>query len=348
MKKVFFALTFMVYTFNIKAAILTVSNDPLTPAQYNNIQFAHNAANQDDTLLVYGSYDLASGTGPVYGTLSISKRLNIIGPGFHSINNNSKVAKFPNGFNFNSGSEGSLVSGLFVDISASVYCSVSHITIMNCHLGYVNINVIVDSIIIRDNVIIEWINGNASTNIFIENNLFIASGTTISNFNQASCLITNNVFIGMPLAGGGVFASVTNALISNNIFYGIRSYDTGSSLLGCVFNNNLSFQTTDNILPPQSATGTGNLINQDPLFTQINLPGYLNYSDDYRLLVSSPGHNAGTDGTDIGIYGGSIPILDSPLTGMAAIPYISIFNIANSVIQQNTNLNVHFKAYKHD
>ena len=50
-----------------------------------------------------------------------------------------------------------------------------------------------------------------------------------------------------------------------------------------------------------------------------------NMKNDYRLRDSSPGKNAGKDGTDIGIYGGRYPWKDG---GLPVNPHIETYDIA--------------------
>lgn len=70
----------------------------------------------------------------------------------------------------------------------------------------------------------------------------------------------------------------------------------------------------------------------------------INYAYNYRLTATSPGHNAGTDGTDIGPFGGVDPLPN--LYGTPPVPQIKIFNITNSVVTPNTPLEIYVKAKK--
>jgi hypothetical protein len=102
-------------------------------------------------------------------------------------------------------------------------------------------------------------------------------------------------------------------------------------------------------LPYGTNTGSGNIANQDPQFTTIQT---LNYTfsafDDYRLLSTSPGHNAGTDGTDIGPFGGFNPFPSSPIGGEPKIPQVKNMNINNTSLPLNGNLNINVKGKKQD
>jgi hypothetical protein len=85
------------------------------------------------------------------------------------------------------------------------------------------------------------------------------------------------------------------------------------------------------------------------MFTNVKLnkSGYgyyevLDFTSDLTLKATSPGHNAGTDGKDIGLYGGVGT--QNPLTGCPSIPQITTMNILNTVIAPGGTLNVVIKA----
>jgi len=98
-----------------------------------------------------------------------------------------------------------------------------------------------------------------------------------------SSLIKNNIFVGSTL---GLYA-VSNSIVNNNLFV-----------------ENISFPNGSNI-------GANNLVNQAQSSIFVNQTGNtFSYTDDYHLQPGCPGKNAGTDGTDIGIYGGASPWKD--------------------------------------
>jgi hypothetical protein len=68
------------------------------------------------------------------------------------------------------------------------------------------------------------------------------------------------------------------------------------------------------------------------------------YMQDYHLKSTSPGKNAGTDGMDVGIYGGSSPFKEGALP---VNPHIRFKNVAGSTNSSGT-LNIHFKVAAQD
>lgn len=66
-------------------------------------------------------------------------------------------------------------------------------------------------------------------------------------------------------------------------------------------------------LPPlvEPGSSSGNILGQNSTAILENAPGNMfAYENNYRLKATSPGKNAGTDGKDIGIYGGATPYRD--------------------------------------
>ena len=64
------------------------------------------------------------------------------------------------------------------------------------------------------------------------------------------------------------------------------------------------------------------------------------FHNNYRLKSTSLGHNAGTDGTDIGIYGGVFPWKDG---SMPSNPHIISKTIPGTT-DASGNLNVNIKV----
>jgi hypothetical protein len=109
-------------------------------------------------------------------------------------------------------------------------------------------------------------------------------------------------------------------------------------------------------------TGTGNLFNVDPQFTtpsSVSIVLDYTYTNpsvgpfaDFHLLSSSPGLNYGTDGTNIGIYGGNYSWIDGSTTDSRyryfampnQVPHMIQMDISNPSLPINGTLNVNFNA----
>jgi len=351
MKKISFIATIVVAYFmvmNASATIRTVSNNPLIPAQYADITSAITAAAAGDTILVAGSPTS-------YGDISISKKLILLGPGPNT-NNTFKFRATTGTITFGASASNSIVKGFIIFGFVYVNAGANYVLIernyilqpaIDRYIGITGTNSI-----IRGNVISSPISISASgINCVINNNIFTSGYTSVTGLNSTS-IFSNNI----------TFTSVSGsyANIQNNIF--IRNNTTvnvavETSCTFCNFQRNLTYNyPPDPMLPSGSilaipsgtgSTGSNNLNNTDPLFvnpTKIKT-GIYDYSDDCHLQVSSQGHNYGTDGTDLGVYGGNFSF---QMLGETDIPQIYFMMLTNPVVPVNGTLNVDVKARTHN
>lgn len=321
------------------ATVRTVSNNPNSPGQYTNLQTAINASSSGDTIYVHGSTTN-------YGSLSIKKKLSLFGTGHKPNKANNLVSQLgdiqldtANGV---SGASGTSIIGFSLN-SVNGYFGTGgtkNILISRNYFisGGTKIYVTGNNWRIENNIISQSsININSKNTIFILNNIF--DNASILSSNQPNVLISNNIFFGNAPATS--LNAVSNALLTNNIFYG--SSANGTSVDNNIFSNNISYQTANDTLPYGTSTGSGNFVNQNPLFTNVTANNF-NYSFDFSLMAISPGKNAGTDGKDIGIYGGSKPFVD--MTGSPAIPQMKSVTLLNPMIPLGDSLHVIIKAKK--
>jgi hypothetical protein len=153
----------------------------------------------------------------------------------------------------------------------------------------------------------------------------------------------------------GPQVTATLTVFNNNIFV-YDSLSTGSYngifVNNSVFNNNLVYSSGGVVvsLPPDPVdslnSGSNNINSADPQFTTGRLsngivalasPELDAYS--WHLKSTSPGHNAGADGTDVGIYGGLYPMPN--LEGVTTLPQIRRMDILNQQVPHNGVLSVH-------
>jgi len=356
-KNLLFLIVYLViFTIEINAQVITVSNNTNTPGQYSNLQDAITAANPGDTIYVHGS-------NTSYGNITVNKRLTFIGPGFNPqsqfalssyITSITLDTLVPLSSGFGSRFIG-LNIGYFVK-KTTEFWRIDDILIDRCRIASsLSTHVIGNNWIFR-NCYFYWTVNNANlelnyySNIIITNCIFDFSsipGTTnspaIINSNKNSVIINNNLFTGYHQ--GSSFSNISNAQFSNNIFYGKSPQGASNS----IFTNNLTYGMTQYDLPYGNNSGQDNIVNVDPMFTYIPL-GVFSFSliYDYKLLPISPARNMGTDGTDLGIFGGGYPMVlnNNKITGESRLPQIYFMNIQNNVIDQNTPINVNIKARK--
>ncbi|MFN3839420.1 MAG: hypothetical protein ACK4RF_01820 [Cyclobacteriaceae bacterium] len=351
------------------ATVRTVSNDATRPAQFNgtgNTGFvaAHNASLAGDTIYVYGSpFD--------YGTLTISKRLVVMGAGYAPNNQFGQPTRAGQISLFRDGStdpSGSVIIGFF--ISGSINCTGTLVTnnvtifrnrITNYIYLYINSTLQATGWTIYNNIVYQVL-ANASsrtaasaTNILIANNIITGS---ITNINSNTVLIDHNVFL-----GPSNLYQLWNVIVTNNIFVRSSGDIFSSEVVFCTFNKNISLQNTIGPASSYSPTnifeatyigtgggsnsGSGNLVGTNPLFENVPNNDTYNITYNYRLQSGSPGKNYATDGTDLGIYGGSYPFPSGGTPGsgfdtspMPPVPQVTAVNIQNATIAPNGTLNV--------
>ncbi|QOI97348.1 MAG: hypothetical protein HRU69_07525 [Flammeovirgaceae bacterium] len=365
-------LILLLVSFASLATVRTVSNDPAVPAQFTttgeggNTSFnaAHTASSPGDTIYIYG-------TRFSYGTLTISKRLVVIGAGYGPNNQFGQPTRADNVSFFRDGStdpSGSVIAGLLV--SSNINCTgtlaTNNITIFRNSINsyiytYLNSSNLGSGWTIYNNIVYGILGGassrisSSSSNLLIANNIITGQ---VGYFNPPSVTIDHNVFL-----GSSNLNSVWNAVITNNIFVRSSGNIFANEVVFCTFNKNISNQNTIGAAAQYNPTnifeatylgtgggansGSGNLTGTNPLF--INVPDNSTYSNtyNYRLQSSSPGKNYATDGTDVGIYGGSYPFPSGGAAGsgfdtspMPPIPQVTSVNILNSTIAPNGTLNV--------
>lgn len=312
----------------LQAKVLTVSNRPGNPAQYQQVANAIAAA-PGDTIYVQGSETR-------YEDFTIDKRLTVIGPGHKPNKEIALLAEF-GGITVgvdNADASGSALIGINVNIVQGSSYAQNNITISRCKIDYIyaqgSIGGITKNWLIENNVL--YTLSFASTlptpyEFIIRNNIF--SGQIDYG---SSLMITNNIFIGSQ---SDAFVGLTNSSIHNNIFYGSSPQGAANS----TFNNNISYSNSNTSLPYGTNNGINNKVDVDPLFTTYT-GGAFSYDHDYHLQSTSPGKNAGTDGTDIGLYGG----IGFSESGEPPIPQVRAFLIKNGVVAPNSKLSITIKA----
>jgi hypothetical protein len=338
MKTKLFILSFIVLTFgSLQAHVITVSNNAVNAGHFTKIQTAADSVNVDDTIYVMGS--------PTdYGNVYIKTRCTIIGAGYAvtgTQNNWASIVDYVylDSIAFQNPVSGTKIMGL--DVNSSIQISstgaLNNIDIERC---YVNSWIYVGGTnwTIRNNDI-DYINCQNNANIYIQNNFIYGIVTS----NQTTVIIDHNNFVDNS---SNIFwyNDIHNALITNNVFYyGNPQYGCYS----CTFSNNItSYGSVVSLNTYAGNTGAGNIFATPPGWTDATIPASTvgqntiwNYK--WTFKAGSPAHNAATDGTDIGVYGGSYPMPN--LTGATRIPQMTLMNVSG-IVPAGGSINVNFKA----
>jgi hypothetical protein len=356
MKKVTALFVLLMMTFASFAVIRTVSNDPNNPAQYNTVQAALNACNHGDTVYVNGSQF-------TYPDFQITRRVVLIGGGYN-VSNQLNLATTVSSINLFKDTGVNDASGTVI-MGFSVTCRIalggSSLPVNNVRLTrnflagggcFPNVYISGASVnwTIYNNIIRGLSIDPAATNLIIQNNIFTAN---ISGGNQSSVIIDHNVFQG----NGSGLVNIRFATVTNNIFVRTAGNCIDAGVQFNTFNNNLSILSTVGPTSPTNSflggpnSGAGNFVTVDPQFESVaNFDNY-NPFHNYRLKSISSVRNAATDGTDLGIYGGSYPFPSGGVPGggydtspLPPIPQITALNILNSSLQPGAQLQVNVQA----
>jgi hypothetical protein len=353
-------LVFVFATVAASARILTVSNNPAFPAQYPDVQAAITAAAAGDTVFVHGSQFL-------YPDFTITKKLVLIGAGYNSNNQFNQATRVNNIYLVRDAglqnANGAVITGFLVPNSIQVTGSLNilNLTIFRNNVTYLyTYNPSIGAPfganwVIYNNIISVLYGGSggsltsSASNISVQNNFIIGD---IEGFSQNSVLVDHNVF-----QDANALSNMYYATLTNNIFVMSTGNIMASNVNFNTFNNNLSLLSTIGPNAPTNSflggsnSGAGNLVGIDPQF--VNMPNLnsFGFAFDYRLKPASAGHNAGTDGTDLGVYGGGFPYPSGGASGsgydtspLPPIPQVTEVNIQNATVQPGTPLNVNVKA----
>lgn len=261
------------------------------------------------------------------------------------------------------------------------YFTILNILIQNCQVTtvyndwYGNNYGSVDGIEVRDTYITSYVRFmRPTTNALFRNNLIlgandfysVTAGNIIYTNNilydgiyraaegsLTAITILNNNFIGSTGGEAAFNTKLKDCVISNNIFFGTTpSLATGGSSSSAfernVFTNNMVFSTGDDTMPPTGGgvgnSGSGNITGSSPLFSNAQLLNTWSSAYDFTLQGGSLAINAGSDGTDIGITGGSYPFPDPNfILKTTHAPVIQILN-TSTVINPGDDLPVRIKA----
>lgn len=266
----------------------------------------------------------------INSVLQIDKRLNIYGAGHHPDSTAATGKTSINAFVlFLSNSSGSRLEG--VQLAGTIYLQYSgkrirDILIRRCHftnLHFTNGSTPTDSlpgnITVAENIFSSLEGFRAPGNFFLRNII-----RTNMNFATGS-LFLNNIF----LCTSSQFSSIEYCTFRNNIFASSIPFGNATTCTD-IFENNLKIGSSSLLAgcPVNTGTETGTLVvnSINDLFQAYNTSGSgFPYADNYHLPLASPGINAGTDGTDVGMYGSSQP---TPAGWVPSNPHIYLRQVA--------------------
>lgn len=343
MKKIIFCVVLFLFATRVSSqkVVMRHSNGIAIPytSGVNAYVEAYNAALPGDTIYVPGGY---------FNAVNFNKpKLTILGAG-HYPDSTSATSEtiLTGGFTLFSQADSLFFSGFVVNgnIDFEYNQSIDYVTITRNRItGTININGdgsrtnACEHVLIKENVVNKIFATNA-LNCIVANNII---HTSAENFVNSS--ITNNIFLNYqyyewPHYFNSNFYEISNCLIQNNIC----NRDIGG-FANCN-NNTISNNLFTNTPPYGTNTASGNYHNVSQPTIFINQSGYtFDYTHDYHL--QNPGTYLGTDGTQVGIYGG----LFGPYKPGAVPknPHI-ISKTISPTTDSNGNLNINIKVGAQD
>lgn len=322
----------------------SVAQNPITILQHSgttSVYYGQSSFNDALTASVNGD-TLYLSAGYFIAPSSIAKGVKIIGSGHFPDSTGVVVRRTTilSGLTINAGADSLRLEGLYIngDINYQSDASINYVKVIRCCLGSASF---------------QSSSATASKNYcsyeecFINGNLnFSNSGVNlilchsiISNYVSSingNALIEGNIFL---VASSPTFNSVIGSVIRNNIFISayndFDSYCNANTITNNLFVNNVTNAGSNSF----SNNYTG--ITQSNIF--VNQSGNaIDYTQDYHL--KNPTTYLGTDGTQVGLYGGTTPFKDK---GLPSNPQV-ISKTVSTQTDANGNLQINFSVKVQD
>jgi len=230
-----------------------------------------------DAAVDYSIISLSAGGFQINDNTKITKRLSIIGVG-HKPDSPDGATSISGKLQFETGANGTTVMGVFV--SGDVVIGTSSEPVNGVLVRYCNVNSI-------------QVKHQQCQDIQINQN-FLRAGSSLAN---APVKFTNNVAYSISSINGVIdhnvvtngISAINQTAVTNNVF-----------IAGSVASND---RTQNNIFTSSVGSGCIVVSNWNDIF--ITPPTTVSVSADYHLKTGCAGSGAATDGSDVGIYGGT-------------------------------------------
>lgn len=335
MKKIFTSFAITILATTIQAEIVYLNNNLEEPNisenLYTNWADAYAAVSAGDTIYVVGSNFS-------YGRVTVSKPLVVIGPGYFLDDNintqvDKKEAMF-NQFSLSEGAQGSTIKGLTVNggYGLDINNQIDNILLENNYCYSVDFNFRADDIY----------NNIAIRKCFIENGLNMSTGydAVVTNLS-----LTNNIIGGFSIEDGSTGIIVNNLFADNNLTLGTSSsFEIANNIFLNSNDNNFTIQTIPDASVHHNISLTGAFGNENDNFSAPQSTLFISGDDlpdtdaQYQLSESSPAKGAGSNGTDIGPFGGPDPYR---LSGLPNLP--NIYELSSGGLVTGDELPVRIK-----
>ncbi len=386
MKKDILFFLFFVVVFYANATIRTVNNSSGAAGQYTDLQVAIDASVANDTIYVHASPT-------AYPVVTVVRPIVIFGEGSLPDQQN-QFRTILNGVNLSfSSSYGTSASGSKIygcrilqlnftggnlgcncptsGYSTAVY-GVSNVNVERCDIRNLNIGSLwsipgsavaygVHENVIFINNIIYRIDSGVMRGCLFANNIIRDSGIT----DACGCVNSeNNVFVNNTVVG--TIFTVAGAQVLNNHFetytahFGEINFQAPQSfLVNNVFRTsipNYSGYTVTNCLFNAGAMSNSTIFDASNGTEQVWSSSYSDIGPfpNFHLTPGASGVNFGTDGTDVGIYGGAFPWVDYVSSNLderfryyappKQLPVLQHLSVSTPIVSPSGQLNIQIKA----
>jgi hypothetical protein len=334
MAKFILLFAFLIFStsFAYSADIIVQSGDNATA--HSTLSDAMDAASAGDFIYVpAGTYDVSE--------LNFNKGVNIIGAGYNPNGPGNTV--FTGGLKIYNGADGGSLQGVKIPGSLNFGTdnsnnTVNNFTITRCYINWVYFSFSWDAdqngsnFTFTENIVEGAVHGGNAEGVIISNNIIFQTSPTgrpLTKFKNA--IISNNIVISIDDI---VFNEIIGCIVRNNIFPVGRVTITNKKENNSLLNN--LYTDEEGINPFGYSEIDGNVrIDRDLIFVD-QAGGTFDYNHDYRLTDDASSAITGTDGTQVGIYGGDYPFKDG---GAPINPQIIEKNISTA-----TNPKGHLKV----
>ena len=333
MKKIFLLFAFSCMTRASYATVLTVYNGTGKSAMYTTFDAAYAAANNGDTIMLYGS-TIAYPVGT-----DITKSLTIIGPGWAPFDNgsgsNTAVISSGNGIYVRAQTA---FEGICFANTVYLYTTGASTSFVRCNMNYLNFQEPCDKVIIKGCILLgsAYIEGNNNviSNLIFTNN-YVYSGWVIfsqlDNVSNSNIIINHNLFFGGGSLNGGAKMTYTN-----NIFVNFNANATQ-----CSFQENDFFNCTLPIYVSNNTDAGGNITTSPQMTDQASVDANTNKPVlDFTIQAGSPAKGAAGDGKDMGLLYDAVTVSTDNFANcrLSTLPYVSSAKIINSSVQKGTTI----------
>lgn len=331
MKKSLLISVLIAFTFSLNAQIIALHSASGVQIFKGNtaLALAYSAADNTDTLYLSG--------GTFFPPTFFDKQLTIFGAGHYADSTLTTGKTFIQGHVIlQENADLFYIEGLEItgNLTFTTNHSVNNAKVMRCKISG-NTDIVGDlsnstnNLTLIGNVFIGTVNVQNAITVLISNNIF-----QNMLFNTYGNYINNNVFLGGGYASTWTVFTGNNNFLNNNIFLYTSGLTYGS---GNEFNNNLFVKLNPSYGTTATVFNSYEDIPQVSIFVDQTGVAF-NYAHNYHL--QAPATYLGTDGSEVGIYGGVFPYKEGAVPMNPHIQTKNISSQTNASGELNINISV--------